>query len=161
MRPLKVISGGQTGVDRAALDAAMERGIPVGGWCPQGRRAEDGFVPRRYPLEETPSSDYIQRTAWNVRDSDATLVLTLGALEGGSLRTTEIAKKLGKPFLVVELDLYAAPDTVADFIAEKRAAILNIAGPRESGRPGIHQRAYHCLVRAFARDERSAGHILR
>lgn len=161
MRPQKVISGGQTGVDRAALDAAFACGIPVGGWCPKGRRAEDGFVPPRYPLEETPSSAYVQRTTWNVRDSDATLVLILGALEGGSRRTTEIAAKLGKPWRVVDLDLYAAPDTVADFIDAGRVAILNVAGPRESGRPGIHQRAYSCLMHALTRDERSAGLILR
>lgn len=118
----KVISGGQTGVDRAGLDAAIECGIPTGGWCPKGRRAEDGFVPHRYPLVEAPSSGYVQRTKWNVRDSDATVVLVLGELEGGSLFTAEIAAKLSKPCLVADINLYKAAETVAEFLEARRVS---------------------------------------
>ena len=157
----KVISGGQTGVDRAMLDAAIECGILAGGWCPKGRRAEDGIVPVRYPLEEALSSGYVQRTKWNIRDSDATVVLVLGELEGGSLFTTEMAAKLGKPCLVVDISLYKAAETVAEFIEVRRIRILNVAGPRESKRPGIHARAHNVLLEAFRWHERSAGYILR
>lgn len=149
MRLLRVISGGQTGVDRAALDAAIEFGVPTGGWCPKGRRAEDGYVPHRYPMEETPSRDYSQRTRWNVRDSDATLVLTLGELSGGSLLTTQIAAELGKPCLVVELDRYDAPSRIVDFIEGNLVKVLNVAGPRESRSPVIHARAKAVLLQAF------------
>ncbi|PSQ85488.1 MAG: molybdenum cofactor carrier, partial [Bacteroidetes bacterium QH_2_63_10] len=89
----KIISGGQTGVDRAALDAALAFNVPVGGWCPKGRRAEDGQIPDRYPLEETPSEAYEQRTAWNVRDSDGTLIITDGSLEGGTALTMTEARR--------------------------------------------------------------------
>jgi hypothetical protein len=90
-------------VDRASLDAALEFGIPCGGWCPKGRKAEDGPIPPRYPLSETPSADYGQRTEWNVRDSDGTLILNSGELAGGTAQTVEIARRLRKPFLVVDL----------------------------------------------------------
>ena len=101
MRLRKIVSGGQTGVDRAALDAAMAHDVPVGGWCPKGRRAEDGVIPERYPLKETPSDAYEQRTAWNVRDSDGTLLITDGALEGGTALTMQEAKRQGRPVLHV------------------------------------------------------------
>lgn len=96
MTPERIISGGQTGADRAALDAALACGLPIGGWCPRGRRAEDGQIPARYPLVETPSRDYRQRTRWNVRDSDFTLVFVIGSLGGGSKFTTEVAERMGK-----------------------------------------------------------------
>src|SRR2546426_6950977 len=99
----KVISGGQTGVDRAALDVALELGVPAGGWCPKGRKAEDGSLAPCYPLTETPSEEYWQRTEWNVRDSDGTLVLTRGAPTEGTAYTIEVAKKLGRPCLVLDL----------------------------------------------------------
>lgn len=160
MRLHKVVSGGQTGVDRAALDAAMACGVPVGGWCPKGRRAEDDFVPHRYPLVATPSSNYRERTTWNVRDSEATVVLFLDNLEGGSLFTAEVARKLGRPCLVADLNLYTCGDTVRDFLEGHRFKVLNVAGPRESSRPGIHGRAYSVLVRVFGEDP-GAGFILR
>jgi putative molybdenum carrier protein len=77
MKPIKIVSGGQTGADRAALDWALARGVPCGGWCPKGRKAEDGPIDLKYPLKETPSSSYLQRTEWNVRDSDATVVFSI------------------------------------------------------------------------------------
>src|SRR5437660_8666127 len=97
----KLISGGQTGVDRAALDVALELGLPCGGWCPRGRKAEDGVIPDRYPLAETPSPSYRQRTRWNVRDSDGTLILVRGRPTGGTALTLASARRLGKPVLVV------------------------------------------------------------
>ena len=98
-----LVSGGQTGVDRAALDVALERGLPIGGWCPSGRRAEDGPLAPRYGLRETPLADYAQRTLWNVRDSDGTLVLTAGPPRGGTALTVEEAGRQGKPVLVIDL----------------------------------------------------------
>ena len=90
----KLVSGGQTGADRAGLDAAIELGLSYGGWCPNGRRAEDGTIPARYALAETPSANCLQRTEWNVRDSDGTVVFTLGeAATGGSRKTVEIARR--------------------------------------------------------------------
>src|SRR5437660_8982603 len=97
----KLISGGQTGVDRAALDVAIELGLPCGGWCPKGRRAEDGRIPGRYPLKETPSWVYPQRTEWNIRDSDGTLVLTLSRATGGTALTIHLAKSMRKPVLII------------------------------------------------------------
>ena len=148
----RLVSGGQTGVDRAALDAAIELGIPCGGWCPHGRKAEDGTIPDRYPLIETWSSDYSQRTCWNVRDSDATLILAWGELTGGTRLTADECRKVGKPYVVVDLtgdvDIAEAAWTARDCIAENVAGdgTLNVAGPRESEAPGVYDR-----TRAFLR----------
>ncbi|MFN9985084.1 MAG: putative molybdenum carrier protein, partial [Pirellula sp.] len=100
----KIISGGQTGVDRAALDAAIELGIPHGGWCPRGRRAEDGAIPTRYQLKEIEGIDYSERTRRNILESDATLILTSGPLQGGTLLTFNLCNKLGRPVRVVQLE---------------------------------------------------------
>ncbi len=145
----KVISGGQTGVDRAALDVALELDVPAGGWCPKGRKAEDGSLALRYPLTETPSEEYWQRTEWNVRDSDGTLVLTRGAPTEGTAYTIEVARKLGKPCLV--LDLTDAPNesAVKDWADEHEVRVLNVAGPRESKCPGIYAQAEQFLRKVF------------
>jgi hypothetical protein len=147
---LKIVSGGQSGVDRAALDAALACGLRIGGWCPAGRRAEDGLIPARYPLVETPSPRYPQRTAWNVRDSDATLVLTLGELDSGSRLTAEVAQRLGKPCIIATLDSYPhlieLPERLPFGAAE---LVLNVAGPRESRCPGIYARAFGFLARLY------------
>lgn len=137
----KIVSGGQTGVDRAALDVALERGMACGGWCPKGRRAEDGSIPARYPLAEATSSAYPARTAMNVRDSDATLVLTRGAPSGGTALTVKEAAKKGRPHLVVDLAGGADAAAVAAWIAAEGVGVLNVAGPRESNHPGIHAEA--------------------
>jgi hypothetical protein len=137
----KVISGGQTGVDRGALDAALDLGLQIGGWAPKGRRAEDGIIPDRYPLKETPGRDYEQRTEWNVRDSDATLVLTTGKPEGGTLATIEAAHRLEKPVFVVDL---LQPHNLASihfWLDYEKVKTLNVAGPRESKVPGIRSMA--------------------
>lgn len=150
MRLEKIISGGQTGVDRAALDAALEVGMPIGGWCPRGRRAEDGFVPHGYPLAETPTTEYTERTNFNVRDSDATLVITRGALDGGSLFTTKVAMQLGRPYKVVDMDETNGLEVAVSFIRTTNARVLNVAGPRESKNPGIYERSLLFLKNVFS-----------
>ena len=144
----KVVSGGQTGVDRAALDTALELEIPCGGWCPRGRRAEDGPLDTIYPLQETPRSRYPQRTEWNVRDSDGTLVLYRELLTGGSAYTVELAQQYDRPCLALDLSARPPQETIVDWVNQQRIHVLNIAGSRESGSPGIYQDACE-LLRGF------------
>lgn len=146
----RVVSGGQTGVDRAALDGALALGIPCGGWCPRGRRAEDGRIDMRYPLQETPSRDYAERTEWNVRDADGTLILTRGAPQGGTALTLEIARRLGRPALVLDLAAARNAGTVRDWLAREGIRVLNVAGPRESAAPGIHAEALSLIQMVLA-----------
>ena len=144
---VQIVSGGQTGVDRAALDVALELGIPCGGWCPRGRRAEDGVIPDRYPLQETPWDGYPQRTAWNVRDTDATLVLTLGEPDRGTALTIRLARANGKPCLVLDLGEGNGVEEARAWLGENGVGVLNVAGPRESSAAGIHDRAAEFLRR--------------
>ena len=146
----KIVSGGQTGVDRAALDVALELGVPCGGWCPRRRRAEDGPIADRYPLVETASASYGERTRLNVRDSDATLILNQGKLEGGTRLTLDLAQRAGRPVRVVDLDNPPEIPMLAEWIRERGIRTLNVAGPRESGRPGIHEVADGFLRRLLA-----------
>jgi hypothetical protein len=137
----KIVSGGQTGADRAALDFALAHGIAIGGWVPRGRLAEDGRIPEHYPaLVETDSTDPAVRTARNVRDSDATLILSHGPLEGGSLFTLNEATRAGKPVLHLDLDRLdaeAAAERLRSWLATVRPRVLNVAGPRASHDPRI------------------------
>ena len=142
----RIVSGGQTGVDRAALDAAMQAGIPVGGWCSKGRRAEDGTIPERYPLSETPSRRYAQRTAWNVRDSDGTLILHAGTLEGGTALTKTKARSYGRPTCTVAVNADDADEQIRAWVESETIRVLNIAGPRESEVPGIYESARRVLT---------------
>jgi hypothetical protein len=128
----KIVSGGQTGVDRAALDVAIALNLPCGGWCPRGRRAEDGRIPKRYPLEETATSSYSSRTIQNVIDADGTLVLTVGTIRGGTLLTKNAAQKRKKPYLVVDLQEPAEIKAVVDWMKDNEIRVLNVAGPRAS-----------------------------
>lgn len=146
----KVISGGQTGVDRAALDVAFELGIPSAGWCPQGRRAEDGRIDDCYPLKETQNADYTERTEWNVRDSDGTLVLVRGRPTEGTALTIEVAQRLGKPCLVLNLSKEPQASQVCAWARNQQVRVLNVAGPRESKSPGIYQEAKEFLRRVLA-----------
>ncbi len=144
----KIVSGGQTGVDRAALDAALSAGITVGGWCPRGRRAEDGPIDAAYPLCETPSDEYAQRTAWNVRDSDGTLILIRDEARGGTALTAEEAKRRGKPLLQTKINDASASDVFA-WADEHGVQVLNVAGPRAREAPGIYAAAKSLLKRVF------------
>jgi len=146
----KIVSGGQTGVDRAGLDAALEAGIPVGGYCPKGRLAEDGTVPECYPLIELKSDRYASRTEKNVVESDGTLVLNVGELTDGTKATVEFAKEHGRPFLVLQLDGSPSLEDCLTWLEEHGLKTLNVAGPRESKHPGIYQQAFEFLRRLLA-----------
>jgi hypothetical protein len=146
----QIVSGGQTGADRAALDAAHELGIETGGWVPRGRLAEDGPLPSSYTgLVETRSASPAVRTRRNVRDSDATLIVSHGPLSGGSVLTRECARELGRPWLHIDLaacDREAAAETLRCWLAEQHPRALNVAGPRASGDPAMYE-ATHALLR--------------
>ncbi len=149
----RIVSGGQTGADRAALDAAIRLGLPHGGWCPAGRRAEDGSIPAHYHLTETPSRGYTQRTRWNIRDSDGTVVFTLAHdLKGGSLMTWQYARRIGKPCLHLCAGHPAATNQLRDFVAAHGIHHLNVAGSRESREPGIHAWTLQLICRARCTD---------
>ncbi len=144
-RPAKIISGGQTGVDRAALDVAIELGIPHGGWCPLGRLAEDGTIPTHYQLAETDSPDYAVRTERNVQEADATLILCRGRPTGGTELTRLLALRHGKPLHVVDLSAKPALAKARRWLARYGRGVLNVAGPRESQSPGIGAQAAEFL----------------
>ena len=160
---IRIVSGGQTGADRGGLDAALYAGVPHGGWCPKGRKAEDGVIPPQYNLREMKSADYLQRTEANVIDSDATLLLTLGRATGGSKRTLDFARKHGKPYHHVDLSITTVdravfdvcnwlngdPDSnqYEDYEAEPpEQCILNVAGSRESKADGIQHETARLVV---------------
>ena len=135
----RIVSGGQTGADRAGLDVALRHGIPHGGWCPKGRRAETGRIPTKYRLKETPRPTYIQRTEWNIRDSDGTAIFTVRPdLRAGSRRTQEAARKYEKPNIHIPLSCTYQPALdLLKFITAHKIQTLNVAGSRESQEPGI------------------------
>jgi hypothetical protein len=138
----KIVSGGQTGVDRAALDVAIKLGVPHGGWVPKGRIAEDGPLPEVYQMRETSTALYAERTEKNVVDSDGTLIISRGELTGGSEATREMATKHARPWLHINLDrttAFRAAVTIREWLATHDIRILNIAGPRSSKEPRIYQ----------------------
>src|SRR5262245_4015964 len=137
----KIVAGGQTGVDRAALDVALDLWLPCGGWCPKGRRAEDGPLPERYPLRETASAEYPARTALNVREADGTLILTCGEPDRGTALTARLAERSGKPYLSLDLAQRPDPKEVLAWAAAHGLRTINVAGPRESSQPGIYEQA--------------------
>jgi Circularly permutated YpsA SLOG family len=147
LREITIVSGGQTGADRAALDFAIEHEIRHRGWCPRGRPAEDGAIPPQYQLDETPSRKYSQRTEWNVRDSDATVVFSISPNPaGGTALTLAVARRLGKPLLHLcreTTSVAASAARLLSFLDEHQVRRLNVAGPRASQEP---------TVAAFVRD---------
>lgn len=149
----KIVSGGQTGADRAALDVAVELGLASGGWIPRGRRAEDGTVPRRYEsLVEAKSESYDHRTELNVRDSDATVVLSFGPPSGGSALTAKLARSLGKSLLTLDLEDSNTDEAVAllrSWLTAARPRVLNVAGSRSSQEPRIAEATAMILRRAI------------
>lgn len=147
--PTTIVSGGQTGVDRAALDVAIAMGIGHGGWCPAGRLSEDGTVPSRYELQETDSRSYPARTKQNVIDSDATLILYEGKLKGGTLLTQSFCQRLGKPYLAIQMDGEEA-ELAREWLRKFRPQTLNVAGPRESTSVGIFHRSMAYLLQILA-----------
>ncbi len=142
---MKIVSGGQTGVDRAALDVAIELGIGHGGWCPRGRLAEDGPIAARYLLCETEAADYAVRTERNVLDSDATIVLCQGTPDGGTELTVRLALRHAKPCLSIDLDQPRPLAEIGQWLTDNRVTVLNVAGPRESRQPGIGKKAGQLL----------------
>jgi hypothetical protein len=135
---VKIVAGGQTGADRAGLGVAIRYGILHGGWCPKGRRAEDGPIGGQYLLTETPSSSYLQRTEWNVRDSDATVIFTLASqLSGGSKRTAEFCAKHRKPWIHLGAAGKDPALNLQRFVQENHVQSLNVAGTRLSKEPDI------------------------
>ncbi len=157
----KIVSGGQTGVDQAALAAAIELGLDHGGWCPRGRLSESGPIPARFQLQETHSAEYWVRTEQNVIDSDATLILYRGELRGGTALTHRLAAKHHRPCLLIDLAqpaLLAPPaliDPVRGWLQQSAVRVLNVAGPRESSCPGIQQEAQAFLRNVFLGQESS------
>jgi hypothetical protein len=158
-----IVSGGQTGADQGALEAAIYCELPHGGWCPKGRKSEGGRIPDKYQLKEHPSADYLARTEANVVDSDATLVFTHKAPTGGSLRTIEFAAKHRKPWLNIPLGItspelaadnivtwlkgeYAVNDYEGVRVSPPNPCILNVAGSRESKNPGIQDAVEAIMV---------------
>ena len=148
---LTIISGGQTGVDRAALDAAIAASLPQGGACPAGRLAEDGVIDARYRLTETISANPASRTRMNVRESDATLIISPAAPDGGTRLTVRHAAKLGRPCLVVDPADDSAAEAILAWLRAADIRVLNIAGPRESKSPGVYGQALRLLTAVFSR----------
>src|SRR5262249_24171284 len=143
---MKIISGGQTGIDRAALDAALSLGVECGGWCPAKRWAEDGTIPERYPLSEILDGTTDERTARNVRDADGTVIFHSALpLQGGTRTTAECSAQLTKPLLLLDAGRMAVGEAAGEllrFVRQNSIEILNVAGPRASQWPGGYQFAF-------------------
>ena len=149
MKIEKVISGGQTGVDRGGLDAAISLGIPHGGWCPKGRKAEDGKVPEEYLLEEIDTPDYKVRTERNIQESDVTLVLHFGPPTGGTLFTIQTARRMKKVCHFIDLRKYPKVEDAVKRLRGEKGSVLNVAGPRESKKIGAQDTARKFLTAVF------------
>ncbi len=135
-RRLVLVSGAQTGVDRAALDSALAHRVDCGGWCPEGRRAEDGVIPDRYPVSELAGGGYAERTFKNVEDSDGSVIIYFARAEGGTAKTLQYCLDLGKPHLLLDAETTGgaiADARIAEFYRQLDGGRLNFAGPRASG----------------------------
>ena len=148
----KIISGGQTGADQAALDAAIKLSIPHGGWIPKGRITENGTLPGKYELIEMPTSSYEERTRKNIKESDGTLILSHGGLSGGSEYTRIMAERFSKPLICVDFDTtdaFAAAHEINDWIVKNDIKVLNVAGARASRDPLIYEKTKGILQAVF------------
>jgi hypothetical protein len=148
----KIISGGQTGVDQAALDVAIKLGIPYGGWIPKGRKTENGALPQKYNMQEMPTANYAQRTEKNVIDSNATLIISRGKLTNGSEYTRKMAMKHHRPWLHIDITKDAkfhAATRIVSWIFDNQISVLNVAGPRASKDPEIYVDAMNILESAY------------
>jgi hypothetical protein len=151
----KIISGGQTGVDRAALDFAIKFDIPHGGWITKGRIAEDGILDDRYKLQEIPEPSYPRRTLKNILESDGTLIISRGPLTGGSDYTRKMAISRNKPIFHIDLsqvNAFRAAENIRNWIFDNKIEILNVAGPRKSKDPDIYKNVLNILEAAFYLD---------
>ena len=155
MRIQKIISGGQTGADRAGLDWAIKNGIPHGGYCPKGRRSEDGPIDAKYQLQETASKEYPPRTELNVKNSDGTVIFSKTlSLGRGSALTSKLADRHGKPCLVLLFgEVEPEGERLYIFVEQYDIKVLNVAGSRESTSPGIHNFVEKVLDEAFKYDK--------
>lgn len=147
-----IISGGQTGADRAALDFAMKHGIPHGGWVPKGRKTEDGTLLEKYHLQEMATGSYSKRTEKNVLNSDGTLIVSHGLLTGGSALTTGFAEHHGKPWIHIDLETTSYPEAanmIREWIKRKSIKVMNVAGARASKDPMIYQATMDLLDAAL------------
>lgn len=157
----KIVSGGQTGVDRAALDAAIELNIPHGGWCPKGRLSESGIIPAKYLLEETATSEYSERTKLNIRDSDGTLVILpdkATKITNGAILTINEAAKIKKPHVLVYLSEAVDVDSIIKWMTANKIKVLNVAGPRESQSPHIYDLSLSFLKKLFTWSSAKQAH---
>jgi hypothetical protein len=153
VRLFSIVSGGQTGVDRGALDAALQAGVACGGWCPADGMAEDGMIDACYGLAPLPQGGYAERTRRNVMDSDATLILYFGELEGGTALTAACCEKLGRPLLLIDalaMNPEQAAEMARDFVVQHAVQRLNVAGPRASKVPAAHGYASDSVSRLLA-----------
>lgn len=153
----KIISGGQTGADRAALDAGMESGIAIGGYCPRGRMAEDGPINIRYPLDEI-DGGYDDRTKRNVEYANGTVVFYDSHLYGGTKATVDFCIELAKPHLLIDIDqqsIHSSAKTVASFIRKYKVQVLNVAGPRQSNCPDIYKYVHDTMIIIIAKSDRN------
>jgi hypothetical protein len=152
---IKIISGGQTGVDRAALDFALKYNIPCGGWCPKGRLAEDGRIPEKYPLNETTTTNCNERTEKNISDSDGTLIIHSNRIDYGTKLTMDLCSEYNKPLLVIDLNNDVLINRLINWIQIHHINIINIAGPRENNSPGIYEKTFDLLNCIFEGDEKN------
>jgi hypothetical protein len=150
---VKIISGGQTGVDRAALDVALKHGVDCGGWCPAGRIDEFGEIPERYPLEELEQGSFAERTLQNVKDSDGTVIIFNGQLTGGTEQTVTFCENEKRPHLLInsmKTSVEDASKLARDFVCEQKIATLNVAGPRETQWSGGYEYTLGVLERLLS-----------
>jgi hypothetical protein len=154
-----IISGGQTGADRAALDVALEAEFPCGGWCPKGRTAEDGCLPMTYPLRELSKGGYRHRTIKNVEEADGTAIFYFGRPTGGTELTLATCIRLSKPYQLIDA-LEVTPNrgsiVLARFIDQCQIAVLNVAGPRESSAPGVYDYV-RVVIESLLKEERNGA----